>query len=73
MSRRLVSGLRACEPFASPVFERAESRLISPNVDWAVSRRSLGVTLSGAEILQRTRNSARDFEKANPLLRSLRK
>jgi hypothetical protein len=68
------NGWRVCEPFASPVFERAESQLVSPNVDWAVSRRSLGFTSSGAEILQRTRNSARDFEKANtPLLRSLRK
>jgi hypothetical protein len=39
----------------------------------ASSRKSLGRTASGLEILQRTRNSARDFQLADPLRRSLRR
>ena len=64
---------RVCEPFALPAFEHAESRFATESEPRAVSRRSLGFTPDGREILQRTHNSARDFVLANPLLRSLRK
>ena len=67
------NGMRVCEPMASRTFERAESRLYDTDVPQAISRRSLGLTPDGREILQRTQTSARDFVLANPLLRSLRK
>ena len=69
----LTRVLRVCEPFASPVFERAAATLGSASEPCAISRRSLGYTPTAAEILQRTRASARDFVLATPLLRSLRK
>jgi hypothetical protein len=62
-----------CPQFASPVFEREPARLIPNDDGLAVSRRSLGRTASGAEILQRTRTGARDFELAFPLRRSLQR
>ena len=67
------SGYRVCDPFTLPVWDRAEARLVDFYDPSAISRRSLGFTSDGREILQRTHNSARDFVLANPLLRSLRK
>lgn len=62
-----------CEPPWSPLFDRAAA----PISDWrnplAIARKSLGRRPDGREILQRTRNSARDFELASPLRRSLQR
>ncbi len=62
-----------CTPWLSPVFERAPARLINSFVRKAISRKSLGRTLDGREILQRTRTAARDFDLQDPLRRSLNK
>ena len=69
----LAFGSSFCEPFTSPVFDQAPARIVVLPVAMAMSRRSLGFTPGGAEILQRTRNSTRDFVLANTLLRSLRR
>jgi hypothetical protein len=63
-----------CEPFINPVFDRSPAPLQSGLIIKAISRKSLGFTESGIEILQRTRTSERDFDYASsPLLRSLRR
>jgi hypothetical protein len=62
-----------CDPWVSPVFERAPSRLMDETRNFAIRRKSLGRTASGIELLQRTRTGARDFELAQPLRRSLNK
>lgn len=62
-----------CTPWTSPRYDRAPGTLSNPLVRKAIRRRSLGFSASGHEILQRTRNSARDFTRAEPLLRSLNK
>jgi hypothetical protein len=62
-----------CMPFASSAIDGAPSQITNPDVPLSIRRRSLGIGANGAEILQRTRNSARDFELAPPLLRSLRR
>jgi hypothetical protein len=67
------AGLRSCEPWALPQFERSRAKLFSPRQPLAVRRRSLGRTAEGREILQRTGAAARDFELAQPLRRSLDK
>jgi hypothetical protein len=67
------AGLRQCLPWAPSVFERAPSLLLDSDLDRALRRRSVGRSVSGVEILQRTRTGARDFEVAPPLRRSLNK
>ena len=62
-----------CAPWTSPRYDRAPAMLSNFLVRQAISRRSLGRTAAGHEILQRTRNSARDFMLAEPLRRSLDK
>jgi hypothetical protein len=64
------SGWRACEPFINARFDRDPARLADFYVPLAMSRKSLGRTVDGREILQRTRTSSRDFELASPLRRS---
>lgn len=66
------SGVR-CSPFMSPAFERAPAPLFNVRLPVAISRKSLGRTAAGNEILQRTRTSERDFVQGPPLLRTLRK
>lgn len=65
------TSLRRCDPFTAPEFDRAPAQLTNQAVPKAISRKSLGFTPSGIEILSDTRNSSRDFELANPLRRSL--
>jgi hypothetical protein len=60
-----------CVPFTSSSFDNAPAPLVDFFVPKAISRKSLGRTADGREILQRTRNSARDFRLADPLRRSL--
>ena len=62
-----------CSPWTSPAFDNAPAALVNSFVRIAISRKTLGRTTDGREILQRTRTSARDFEYHQPLLRSLRK
>lgn len=66
-------GVRWCSPWLSPVFERAPANMMDTRLRKAIARKSLGRTADGREILQRTRTSARDFEYAEPLRRSLLK
>jgi hypothetical protein len=60
-----------CVPFTSSNFDNAPAPLVDFFIPKAISRKSLGRTADGREILQRTRNSARDFRLADPLRRSL--
>lgn len=62
-----------CAPWTSPRYDRAPAPLSDFLVRQAVSRRSLGFAPGGNEILQRTKNSARDLMLAEPLKRSLDK
>lgn len=62
-----------CVPFTSAAYDRAPAELRDFLVRKAIRRRSLGLSASGHEILQRTHNSARDFELFEPLRRSLNK
>ncbi len=66
-------GTLRCDPWLAPAFERAPANLVNTRLRKAISRKSLGRTADGREILQRTRTSARDFEYAEPLRRSLLK
>ena len=63
----------SCYPFAAPHFERSPARLMDQTDPRPMRRKSLGRTADGREILQRTGTSARDFEQASPLQRSLDK
>jgi hypothetical protein len=65
------NGTRSCEPFIAPGIDRAPAPLGAYQVPRGISRKSLGRGSNGAEIVQRTRNSSRDFEYAQPLRRSL--
>lgn len=69
----IVGAEGTCVPWTSPKYDRAPAPLRDYLTRQAVTRRSLGRTADGREILQRTRNSARDFERAEPLRRSLNK
>lgn len=60
-----------CVPWASSFYDRAPAPLMDSRLRKSISRRSLGRTSDGREILQRTRNSERDFFLADPLQRSL--
>jgi hypothetical protein len=71
--RVLTGAYLRCEPWLSPAFERAPAQLADSRVRKAIARRSLGRSVLGHEILQRTRTSARDFVLAEPLRRSLLK
>lgn len=65
------SGYRYCDPYLTPAHDRAMAQLVDSRVNVAIRRRSLGTTATGIPLLQRTRTSARDFETAEPLRRSL--
>ncbi len=60
-----------CSPWLATSLEHAVAPLVDHLSPLAMRRRSLGVSSSGRELLQRTRTSARDFETAPPLRRSL--
>lgn len=60
-----------CSPFMTPPLERDAALLADYVTPRGVRRKSLGRTPQGREILQRTRNSARDLELGPPLKRSL--
>ena len=60
-----------CVPWTSPFYDRAPAPLVATTSPLAIRRRTVGFTTDGREILQRTRNSARDLERAVPLQRSL--
>ncbi len=62
-----------CAPFMAPAFDRAPAPLVNTRRSIAISRKTLTRSTEGREILQRTRTSARDFEYATPLRRSLKK
>lgn len=64
-------GYRYCDPFIATAHDRALGQWYDSRANLAIRRRSLGSTASGVPILQRTRTSARDFELAEPLRRSL--
>lgn len=57
----------------APAFDRAPAPLVNTRRSIAISRKTLTRSTEGREILQRTRTSARDFEYAAPLRRSLKK
>jgi hypothetical protein len=71
--RQTLPNVVDCDPFIAPVFDRSPAAMVDTRVPIAMSRKSLGRSASGVEILQRTRNSSRDFEYAQPLRRSLRR
>jgi hypothetical protein len=65
-------GMVRCEPYIATVHDRAPALLGDGTLPVAEARKTLGRTATGMEILQRTRNSSRDLERAQPLRRSLR-
>ena len=67
------SVLNSCAPWLSGMFDRSVGYLVDFIEPRAITRRSLGRTSDGREILQRTQSSARDFEFAIPLRRSLQR
>jgi len=66
-------GGRYCTPFLSSVFERDVAQIGNTNLRTAIRRKSLGFSIAGIELLQRTHTSSRDLEYAAPLRRSLNK
>lgn len=62
-----------CTPWINTMVERAVAPLADTDDPRANARKTLERTADGREILQRTRTSARDFEPARPLRRSLEK
>lgn len=66
-------GFRYCDPWITPAHDRAMAQLYDETQNRALRRRGLGTTATGIPILMRTRTSARDFETADPLRRSLNK
>lgn len=71
--KSVLPSLERCVPFIANVFELGPALLGDDTNPIAIARKTLGRTSSGAEILQRTRNSSRDLEYAQPLRRSLRR
>jgi hypothetical protein len=62
-----------CKPWTAERYDRAPAYLRHNHQRKAVARKSLAFTADGREILQRTRNSERDLQWAEPLRRSLNK
>ena len=62
-----------CTPWTAPQLDRAPAPLVHLHQRKSITRKGLGSTAAGHEILQRTRNSERDFKDAEPLRRSLNK
>ncbi len=62
---------RPCPLWIAPVFDRGVAEIHLFTRADGIRRRSLGTGTNGREVLQRTRNSARDLEYATPLKRSL--
>ena len=62
-----------CTPWTAPQIDRAPAPLVHLHQRKSITRKGLGLTAAGHEILQRTRNSERDFKDAEPLRRSLNK
>ena len=67
------STVTSCDPWLGKSFDQSPAYLVDFVDVRAIARRSLGRTSDGREILQRTQASARDFEYAAPLRRSLRR
>jgi len=65
-------GLRRCNPFAHPDFERAPNSEVDTRVLMALRRRELFQTEAGRPVLMRTGTAARDWALASPLERQLR-
>lgn len=72
-ARLAAAGLTSqdCDPWIALGMDRAAALLLDSAQPLAMARKSLGRTATGGELLQRTRTSARDFEVARPLRRSL--
>ena len=66
-------GSPRCNPWTSPRYDRAPAYLGHLQQRKAITRKGLGFTADGREILQRTKNSERDLQWAEPLRRSLNK
>jgi hypothetical protein len=64
---------KSCDTWTSPGLDRGVADIHLYERAEAMRRRSLGNTSTGREILQDTRNSARDIEYGPPLRRSLNK
>jgi len=62
---------RSCAPWTSNALDRGVAEIHLFERAEALRRRSLGIGSNGREILQDTRNSARDIEYGAPLRRSL--
>ena len=62
-----------CIPWTAAEFDRGVAEVHLYERAEALRRRSLGIGVNGREILQDTRNSARDIEYGPPLRRSLNK
>jgi hypothetical protein len=62
-----------CVPWTSARYDRAPAWLAHAHQRKSITRKSLGFTADGREILQRTKNSERDLQWADPLKRSLNK
>ena len=75
LSRLAQTGsvLNNCVPWLSSAFDQSAAYLVDFVDPRSITRRSLGRTNDGREILQRTQSSARDFEHAIPLRRSLQR
>ncbi|MEP6778718.1 MAG: hypothetical protein ABJC26_02425 [Gemmatimonadaceae bacterium] len=67
------SGLRPCDPWTLPQWDRDRARSLHPLEPQAVRRKALETTSGGRLILQRTGTGSRDFELGEPLKRSLAK
>ena len=63
--------MAVCLPL--PVFERDVAQIGDYYLRKAMRRKSLGFTVTGIELLQRTHADSRDLEYAEPLRRSLNK
>jgi len=64
---------RTCTPFTADELDRGTAEFHLLDRPEALRRQSLGIGVNGREILQDTRNSARDIEYGPPLRRSLNK
>jgi hypothetical protein len=64
---------RPCNPWISPVFDRAHFVPHMTERTGTIRRRTMGTMSNGRDIVQRTRNSSRDIEIGPSLRRSLRR
>jgi hypothetical protein len=73
LRQSVFPNVQRCVPFIATVFDLSPALLGDGTLAVAIARKTLTRTSSGMEILQRTRNSSRDLERAQPLRRSLRR